>query len=265
MPHIRTFTCGMRHETKDKAATEIRRVWGDLDVVDAKSDLRVFILPEDVAKATPKDPAACVFAQACRRTFGAKKVLFFRTVAYVELPDDHGKRRVERFIMNSSMRDLIDRWDRGKDIIPDGGFLLRAPSRANTFDAERVRKQQEKARAHQRSLDGYRMETKKPEPASPIAKAEPASTLSDNKKIAKPGTVEKHKAAISPKPEALPVPVAVTKGKGRYRDEPLLIDTNADPVRNGGGSVHFTRAGLRVARTAGIPIDVRPEQGGSAS
>jgi hypothetical protein len=117
-----------RAKGKDRAAREIERLWGDLEVVDAKKDLRIFIRPEDVKKATRKDPGACVFAQACRRCFGATKVLIFRSVAYVELPDEGGARKVERFVLHPCMRDLVESFDRGKGVIPDRGFLLKAPS-----------------------------------------------------------------------------------------------------------------------------------------
>jgi hypothetical protein len=128
-----------RRQMGDAAGKEIRRRWGDMDVVDAKSDLRVFITPEDVAGATRKDPAYCVFARACRRTFHAAKVLFFRGVAYVELPDSSGRKKVERFRMGEKMRDLIAAFDRGETVIPEAGFLLRAPSRSKSLESERRR------------------------------------------------------------------------------------------------------------------------------
>lgn len=265
MSHKYRLATATRMNMTDKGGAEIRRIWGDLDVVDAKSDLRVFISQEDIEKATRKDPAACVFAQACLRTFGAKKVLFFRTVAYIELPDENGKRHVERFIMNESMRDLLNKWDRGESVIPDGGFLLRAPSLSSTLSSELRRRRDRAAREHQRSLEGFRVETQKARPEVPLVKAK--EETSKSKKATAPAPDKRDKAALSPKTVVPPAPASkgIGQGKGRYRDDPILIDAHADPVRNGAGSVHFTRAGLRVARTAGMPIDVRPEQGGPAS
>jgi hypothetical protein len=118
---------------------EIRRHWGDLEVVDAGKDLRVFIQPEDVRSATVKDPGCCVFAQACKRQFAASKVLFWRSVAYVELPGPDGKRRVERFILSPQMRDLIENFDKGNPVADVAGFELKKPRPSSTF-AGKIRK-----------------------------------------------------------------------------------------------------------------------------
>ncbi len=142
-----------RRKMVDLGAEHIRRTWGDVDVVDANKDLRVFIAPEDVKAATKKDPGYCVFAQACRRLFHTTKVLFFRTVAYIEMPTESGERRVERFIMGPAMRDLIESFDQGKGVIPEAGFLLRAPTPACRLDikAERGRASEIRRRLEGRS------------------------------------------------------------------------------------------------------------------
>ncbi len=123
----------------DKALVEIQRLWGDAPVVDATKDLRVFILPDDAEGAVRRDPGCCVFARACQRSFGSTKVLFFRSVAYVELPDDEGNVRVERFNMTPKMRSLVEAFDRGEGIVPRAGFLLKRPSKAKRLDVERDR------------------------------------------------------------------------------------------------------------------------------
>ena len=135
-----------RGNANDAAGQEIRRLWGDAEIHDAKKDLRVFIAPEDVAGASRKDPAYCVFAQACRRTFHATKVLFFRSVAYVELPDSKGKRHVERFVMGEGMRPLIESFDRGKGVIPEGGFVLKAPTPGHRLDRLRMKSREQNLR-----------------------------------------------------------------------------------------------------------------------
>lgn len=105
---VRTSSC-----RKTKSYDEIKRHWGDVEVIDAEKDLRVFIQPQDLRSAKAKDPGCCVFAQACKRQFAASKVLFWRSVAYVELPGPDGRRRVERFYLSSEMRDLIENFDKG--------------------------------------------------------------------------------------------------------------------------------------------------------
>ena len=127
----RTASC-----RKNKSYDEIKRHWGDVEVIDAEKDLRVFIQPEDVKSATAKDPGCCVFAQACKRQFAASKVLFWRSVAYVELPGPDGKRRVERFTLPPEMRDLIENFDRGNKVSEVAGFELKRPRPTETLEGK---------------------------------------------------------------------------------------------------------------------------------
>lgn len=120
-----------------KYTKTVERLWDGIPVQDAENDLRIIIKPCDVSSAVQKDPGHCVFARACKRSFGTKKVLFLRTVAYVELPDDNGGIKVERFQMSDSVMQLIKNFDRGDKVIPHGGFLLLAPSPSNRLDSMR--------------------------------------------------------------------------------------------------------------------------------
>ena len=133
---------------KGKYSAEIKRLWDGVPVRDAENDLRVIIKPCDVDRAVQKDPGQCVFARACKRSFGARKVLFLRTVAYVERPDDDGQMKVERFLMSPPVQELIKDFDMGNEVIPHGGFLLQAPTGKCTLDAmvktERSRHQRRK-------------------------------------------------------------------------------------------------------------------------
>jgi hypothetical protein len=129
-----------------KSYEHIRRHWGDIEVVDAVNDLRVFVQPQDVASATKKDPGCCVFAQACKRQFAATKVMFWRSVAYVELPGPDGTRRVERFTMSPDMRDLIENFDKGNSVIPEAGFQLKAPRPSYTLDGKLAKQKRWKTR-----------------------------------------------------------------------------------------------------------------------
>lgn len=112
----------------------VKRVWGDAPVIDARKELRVMILPDDLEGAKRQDPGCCVFARACKRAFNSTKVLFFRTLAYVELPDSKGNIRVERFVLSKEMRRLIEDFDKGSEVIPKAGFVLKPPG-ARGLDA----------------------------------------------------------------------------------------------------------------------------------
>jgi len=149
------------HSGNVEAMKEIRRHWGDVEVVDAEKNLRVFIQPEDVRSATQKDPGCCVFAQACKRQFAATKVLFWRSVAFVELPGPKGGRRVERFELSPQMRDLIDNFDRGNKVQELAGFELKRPRPSQTFEGMARRKREAHARRKQALILGTRQSTKK--------------------------------------------------------------------------------------------------------
>jgi hypothetical protein len=152
----RTSSC-----RKTKSYDEIKRHWGDIEVVDAAKDLRVFIQPEDVNSATAKDPGCCVFAQACKRQFAATKVLFWRSVAYVELPGPDGKRRVERFSLSSQMRDLIENFDKGNPVATVAGFELKKPKPSATFEGKLANNRAWRSRRREALLKGVRLRPKK--------------------------------------------------------------------------------------------------------
>ena len=152
----RTASC-----RKTKSYDEIKRHWGDIEVVDAEKDLRVFIQPEDVSSATAKDPGCCVFAQACKRQFAATKVLFWRSVAYVELPGRDGRRRVERFSLSRDMRDLIENFDKGNPVANVAGFELKKPVPSETFEGKARRNKSQGERRKKALLKGTRMTPKR--------------------------------------------------------------------------------------------------------
>ena len=149
-----------RQTEKQRTYRHLKRLWGECEVIDATANLRVMILPQDVKRARRKDPENCVFAEACKRTFQAKKLLFYRSCAYVELPDEFGKKRVERFVMDTSMRSLVAAFDRGETIIPEAGFLLKAPPSSRRLDRHIDYNDRSRAR---RLENGELMYPKRPE------------------------------------------------------------------------------------------------------
>jgi hypothetical protein len=141
---------------KTRSTQEIQRHWGDIEVIDATKDLRVFIKPEDVASAKSKDPGCCVFAQACKRQFAATKVLFWRSVAYVELPGPDGKRRVERFELSPHMRQLIEDFDKGNAVPLSAGFELKRVRPHMTFEVKRQNNNASREKRKNAAINGTR-------------------------------------------------------------------------------------------------------------
>jgi hypothetical protein len=149
---------------KTKSYDEIKRHWGDIEVVDAAKDLRVFIQPEDVGSAKVKDPGCCVFAQACKRQFAATKVLFWKSVAYVELPSPDGSRRVERFVLTREMRDLIENFDRGNSVAEMAGFELKKPNPSSTLSGKLRKNREWKEKRRKALLKGVTLGSRRSTP-----------------------------------------------------------------------------------------------------
>lgn len=115
----------------------VGRYFRGLPVVDADEPLRIIVNKSDIAKARRLDPNNCVFAQACRRLYNSSAVLVLRRTAYVELPDDNGRRSVHRFIISTETSEKIAAFDKTGEA-PEGGFIFNPPSPFKRMDAERV-------------------------------------------------------------------------------------------------------------------------------
>jgi hypothetical protein len=111
----------------------LRTTFGNVPIVEAKTPLRVQPNEDDIAGAVRKDEENCVSARACRRQYGSTKAIFWRCRAYVELLDEKGRRRVERFNIPEVARKMIRDFDKGKKIAP-GGFTLTPPPPKQTLD-----------------------------------------------------------------------------------------------------------------------------------
>lgn len=114
----------------------IKRSYNGMPVKDAKANLTVVLVKEDLKGATRKDPSCCVFAQACKRLFKGAAI-FYKKVAYIELPDEDGTRYIHRYKLTSAAMEFIAEYDRtGKFPIGVGVNLLRPP-KSCTLDTMR--------------------------------------------------------------------------------------------------------------------------------
>lgn len=141
-----------REKKMDKKATglsgiharkAVQRLFNGLPVVDAKHELRVHVLKEDIAVSKRKDPTNCVYANACRRQFGSHSVAFFRHVAYLEWIDKRGNSKIKRFALPKRTTDSIMVFDRA-GVADPGGYLLAPPTYSGTLDYKLARKRPEK-------------------------------------------------------------------------------------------------------------------------
>lgn len=111
---------------------KLRAAFGALEVVEATMPLRLQPMPCDVEGATVKDPTNCVFARTAHRQYGATMVIFWKSVAYVDLVGADGVRRVERFIVPAATLDLIEKFDRGEPFAEGRAFELLPPPLGKT-------------------------------------------------------------------------------------------------------------------------------------
>ncbi len=135
----------------NKNQSYIKKFYAGLEVVEAKNDLHIQPSEADIQTAIPNDPKNCIFSRACQRMWGAKSVVFFGTVAYVDLLCSDGKRRVHRFVLDKDAREYVREFDVGNPLDPRG-FTLHKPPASGTVAAKS--KQQKKRRKRKALLKG---------------------------------------------------------------------------------------------------------------
>lgn len=109
--------------------------WRDdgLPVVEAKADLMIFVTPEDVACATPKEPCQCAIAQAVRRSAGtAAEAEIHHGIAYIKAPLEDGTMAWQRFRLSPRTRKRVERFDL-TGLADTAGYLLKAPTKTQTL------------------------------------------------------------------------------------------------------------------------------------
>jgi hypothetical protein len=106
----------------------VRNIFGDLPIVEAKADFVVYVSADEHQTGVRGDPNNCMFSQACKRAFGSKGVLFFPTVAYVDMldPDDSSRRIVMRFVLPIKTREKLEAFDMDADERIESTFILKA-------------------------------------------------------------------------------------------------------------------------------------------
>jgi hypothetical protein len=107
----------------------LRREFGDLEIIEGFAPLRLQPMQCDAETAVVKDPKNCVFSRTAARQYGATKVIFWKTFAYVDLVGKDGVRHVERFVVPKTTFDLIEKFDRGEPFEVGRAFHLIVPPR----------------------------------------------------------------------------------------------------------------------------------------
>lgn len=114
---------------------EVRSIFGELEVVEATSDFVVYVTAQEQEESERGNPNTCMFSAACKRAFGSKGVLFYPTVAYVDMidPEDPSRRIVMRFMLPQKTRDRLEAFDRGEGDTQEATFVLKAVPKTRTL------------------------------------------------------------------------------------------------------------------------------------
>jgi hypothetical protein len=144
---MRSVTTDASKDVGGREIKEVRKILGEYPVIDSTADMVVYVNLQDQEFGVPGDPHNCMFSRACKRAFGSHGVLFYPTVAYVDMlnPKDQNERVVFRFQLPKETRERLERfeWDRSHAV--EASFLLKAVSKSNRLTARR---------ASQRKRDG---------------------------------------------------------------------------------------------------------------
>lgn len=106
-------------------------------VIDAKTPMLVAPLPEDYRVAMQRQGDKCVFAQFCKRAFGARHALFHHHVCYIVHPDAKGKFKAHRYWMSEEGKEAIEQFDKTGEWVPNVAFRLLPPSPGRQLETAR--------------------------------------------------------------------------------------------------------------------------------
>ena len=131
-------------DTFGRQSTEVRSIFGDLEIVESKTDFVVYVTADEHQKGVRGDPNNCMFSQACKRALGSHGVLFYPTVAYVDMIDPRPGRSgriVMRFGLPAYTRKALEDFDAEVGGFKEASFLLKAirPSERLAAKAKRSR------------------------------------------------------------------------------------------------------------------------------
>ena len=121
----------------NNARDVLRTTFDGLPIVDAEADFSLIVRNTAVkaAKGNQRDVSNCILAKACAKQVGASKVAFLRTIAYLELPDPKGNKRVVRYRLDKDAQAIVAAFDRGKNVKGEVMVTLRAPHPSQKLDA----------------------------------------------------------------------------------------------------------------------------------
>jgi hypothetical protein len=112
------------------------RFYNGIPVRDARADMFVQPLSEDIQQAVQGDPENCAYARCIKRTMHSQTVFIYKNVAYIQTLDEDGNPLIQRWIISQRARRYIKAFDQG-ETIREGGFWFQAPRGSKTLSYHR--------------------------------------------------------------------------------------------------------------------------------
>jgi hypothetical protein len=132
----------MSFKTSNEVRQYIYQIFGkDIEIRDATFPLRLQPTPDDKEGADPHDPSNCFFVHTVRRMYGSQVVIFWKSIAYVDMVDSDGVRRVYRFIVTKDGTARLSRFDHGEPFPLGSAVTLQPPTKGTTLKANKTRRQ----------------------------------------------------------------------------------------------------------------------------
>jgi len=122
-------TQGKRFYENDAIAKALKNSYGDLPIVDATANIVIIIQPVDIKGAVPCHPGKCALSRGSKRQCGCKNPQFWKTVAFLDMVDDDGIRKVFRFYLGHKAQGVVRDLDMGLPVAPGTVVTLKAPGK----------------------------------------------------------------------------------------------------------------------------------------
>lgn len=142
----------MKSRTERKET--IRRYFGDLPIVDAPADRKIILLPSDFNPEYRRNDMSCGIARGLERN-GCTHTMILHTRGYADFPDEDGNLRVERFLIEDAVKEVLEKFDATGEV-PAGRLTIRlkAPRPSQTLEAQRRRGREYSAKRRKAKMKG---------------------------------------------------------------------------------------------------------------
>jgi hypothetical protein len=95
----------------------------------------LYALADTLSALSCSKALSCRFAKAAHRIYGSTAVVFFKTIAYLDLPDENNKPYLARCSLREQVARAIAEWDQPGGTMKPGSYYLYPPTPGRTMAA----------------------------------------------------------------------------------------------------------------------------------